>query len=99
MTELFSFKGSLDRKTFLKYTIGVFIVFALLYFLFGVAMTTTLGFTTPGGVIFGVIFAWFWLALFIKRGRALGVWWWVSVLLSLLFAPITWVAYLILGKK
>lgn len=96
---LFSFKGKIDRMTFLKYSIIIFVVFVLLSFLFGVSFTSTLGVRTPAGLIFSVLFAWIWFALFVKRGNMIGVWWLWTVLLTLLFAPITWVAYLILGKK
>ncbi|MDR0645848.1 MAG: hypothetical protein LBG46_02395 [Elusimicrobiota bacterium] len=94
--DLFSFQGSMDRKTFLKYSVIMVVIAVLLKRFFASEIDDSVH--APFGII-GLAFMWIWLALFVKRGRALSIWWLWSALLAIIFNLITWVVYLVMGKK
>ncbi|ACC98986.1 hypothetical protein Emin_1437 [Elusimicrobium minutum Pei191] len=96
LSTLFSFKGNLDRGTFFKYSLVLVVLAFLFAFLFGSRLSGA--FMAPGGFV-GLIFLWMWLALFVKRGHTIHVWWVWTVLLALLVAPLTWIIYLAAGKR
>jgi uncharacterized membrane protein YhaH (DUF805 family) len=93
---LFSFKGSMDRKTFFKYSVIFVAIVVLARILFGPEI---IDFIYSPFIVIGLVFAWIWVALFVKRGRALGIWWLWGALLALFLGLITWVAYLLIDNK
>ncbi len=93
---LFSFKGKIGRGVFFKYSLILVIIALLCGALFGAALGAG-AFYGPGGIV-GLIFLWMWLALFVKRGRDIGIWWPVTVLLALFLNLLTWIAFLIIKK-
>ncbi|WP_424245659.1 uncharacterized membrane protein YhaH (DUF805 family) [Elusimicrobium posterum] len=77
---LFSFSGKLDRGTFFKYSLVLVIIAFVIAVLFGSVMSGY--FYGPGGLV-GLVFLWMWLALFVKRGRDIGIPWPITVIVSL----------------
>lgn len=93
---LFSFDGKIGRGVFLKYSVILVVVALLIAALFGAAVGAGV-FYGPGGLV-GLVFLWMWLALFVKRGRDIGVHWLITVPLAILLSIFTWIAFLIIKK-
>lgn len=92
---LFSFSGAMGRGAFFKYSVILVIIAILCAVFFGANVGGA--FYGPGGLV-GLVFLWMWLALFVKRGRDIGIPWIITVLLAVFLNLLTWIAFLIIKK-